>query len=83
VALQHGENRWVQQTPGFISSLVIKLVKDRTSSFLRYDISEWLPPLDCMWDQNDSQRLWLLTFHHVELEFIWDCRISAGNGRFS
>jgi len=45
VALQHGENRWVQQTPGFISSVVIKLAKDRTSSFLRYDISEWLPPL--------------------------------------
>jgi hypothetical protein len=70
----------VQQTPGFISSLVIKLAKDRTFSFLRHDISEQLP-LDCMWNQNDSQRFWLMTFHHVEL--IWDCGISTDDGRFS
>jgi len=35
----------MQQTPGFISSLVI----DRITSLLRHDSSEELPPLDWMW----------------------------------
>jgi hypothetical protein len=48
---------WVQQTPGFISSLVIKLAKDKTSSLLRHESSEQLPPLDYTCDQNYSQRL--------------------------
>ena len=43
-----GENRWVQQTPEFISSPVIKLVTDKTYSLLRHDSSEELPTLHCM-----------------------------------
>lgn len=56
-AVQLGESRWVQQTPRFISSLTITLVTGKTSSLLRYNSSRKLPPLDCTWDQNDSQRL--------------------------
>lgn len=82
-ALQDGENWLVQLIPGFLSSLVIKLKKIETSSLPRHDISERLPPLNCMWNQNDSQTPWLLTFRHVELDLIWDCGISAGDGRFS
>lgn len=81
--LQDGENWLVQLTPGFLIPLVVKLKKIGTSSLPRHGISERLPPLDCMWDQNDSQRLWILTFHYVELDLIWDYGISAGDGRFS
>jgi hypothetical protein len=56
-----GNSTWRKQmnatTPGFISSLMIKVVIDETSSLLRQDSSEQHPPLDCMCDQNDSQRL--------------------------
>lgn len=42
------KNIRMQQTIGFISSLVIKLVTDKVPSLLRHDGSEELPPLDCV-----------------------------------
>jgi hypothetical protein len=51
------KKRQVQQTPGFIISLVIKLAKDKMSSLLRRQSFEQLPPLDHNWDQNDWQRV--------------------------
>jgi hypothetical protein len=55
VASLLGENRQMQQTPSYLSSLTVKLVIGKTSSLLRHDSSEQLPPLDYMWDQNDLQ----------------------------
>lgn len=66
-AMQLGEKIWVQQTPRFITSLVIKLVTDKTSSLLWHNSSGKIPPLDCPRDQNDSQRL--PTFLPVDLCF--------------
>jgi hypothetical protein len=50
-----GENRQVQQTPGSFSSVVMKKVIDQMSSPRGHDSCEQLPPLDCMWDQNDME----------------------------
>ena len=52
-AIRLEENRPVQLTPGFISSLVIKLVVVNKSSLFKHDSSEQHSPLDCIWDQND------------------------------
>jgi hypothetical protein len=50
----------MQQTPQFISSLVVKMVIDETSLLLGHDSSEHLPSLDCMCDQLDSDTLQIL-----------------------
>ena len=76
---RHGENRRVQWTPGFISSLVIKLARDKTSLILRHENSAQLQPLYCMWDQTTHR---LLTFIHLKLDWSWDSGVSAGGGRF-
>jgi len=67
LAMWLGENRWVQQTPKLISSLVIKPVTDKISSLLWHNSSGKLPPLHCPWNQNDSKGLPI--FLPVELCF--------------
>jgi hypothetical protein len=42
-AIQLGENRRVQQTPGFITSLVIKLVKTKHPNFLDMMVLNGIP----------------------------------------
>jgi hypothetical protein len=49
-----GKERQVQQTSGFISSLVIKLAIDKEVFTLKHDNSVQLPPLDSMQDSNDA-----------------------------
>jgi len=51
-----GKERQVQQTPGFISLVVMKLAIDKDVFTIKHDNSVQLPPLDGMQDSNDTHR---------------------------
>jgi hypothetical protein len=72
-----GNSAWRRNTNAttlkFNSSLLIKLVTDKTSSLLTHDSSEQLSPLDCMCHQNDSQRLSTFELPLVHLDLNEDC----------
>jgi hypothetical protein len=62
-------------TPGFVSSLVIKVAVDKTSSLHRHDSCEQHLPLSCMCDQNDSQRLLTFEFSLADLDLNRYCGV--------
>jgi len=72
----------MQQTPGFISSLVIKVAIDKISLLFKHDSSGQLPPLlwtSCRSKMTHTSNFWLSLFRSW---FKWDCGISTGDGRF-
>ena len=76
-AIQLWENRQVQQAPGFIRSLLLQLVIEKTSSLLIMTVlKSFLPQIACRTKKT------FLTSPLADLDLNWYCGVSTSDGRF-